>query len=87
MVQELFTQLVALERLARGPVHLFPTAPISLSALGRTRPLRSPTPVSAPGHDKPKRARAYMLTDQAVTETAARYANSRPGWTPTTRAG
>jgi hypothetical protein len=34
--------------------------------------------VSAPGHDKPKRARAYLLTDQAVTETAARYANSRP---------
>jgi DNA segregation ATPase FtsK/SpoIIIE-like protein len=35
--------------------------------------------VSAPGHDTPKRARAYLLTDQAVTETAARYANSRPG--------
>jgi hypothetical protein len=35
--------------------------------------------VSAPGHGKPKRARAYLLTDQAVTETAARYANSRPG--------
>jgi DNA segregation ATPase FtsK/SpoIIIE-like protein len=35
--------------------------------------------VSAPGHDQPKRARAYLLTDQAVTETAARYANSRPG--------
>jgi hypothetical protein len=26
-----------------------------------------------------KRARAYLLTDQAVTETAARYATSRPG--------
>jgi hypothetical protein len=33
----------------------------------------------APGHDTPKRARAYLLTDQVVTETAARYANSRPG--------
>ena len=30
--------------------------------------------ISAPGHDKPKRARAYLLTDQAVTETAAHYA-------------
>jgi S-DNA-T family DNA segregation ATPase FtsK/SpoIIIE len=28
--------------------------------------------VSAPGHDTPKRARAYLLTDQIVTETAAR---------------
>ena len=34
--------------------------------------------VSAPGHDKPKRARAYLLTDQAVTETAAFYASRRP---------
>src|SRR5712691_10759462 len=34
--------------------------------------------VSAPGHDRPKRARAYLLTDQAVAETTARYANSRP---------
>ena len=34
--------------------------------------------VSAPGHDKPKRARAYLLTDQAVTETAACYASRRP---------
>jgi hypothetical protein len=24
--------------------------------------------VSAPGHDRPKRVRAYLLTDQAVTE-------------------
>ena len=38
--------------------------------------------VSAPGHDTPKRARAYLLTDQVVTETAARYATSRPAWTP-----
>jgi hypothetical protein len=35
--------------------------------------------VSAPGQDTPKRARAYLLTDQAVTETAAHYATSRPG--------
>ena len=34
--------------------------------------------VSAPGHDRPKRARAYLLTDQVVTETAARYAAHRP---------
>ena len=34
--------------------------------------------VSAPGHDRPKRARAYLLTDQVVTETAARYAGHRP---------
>ena len=30
--------------------------------------------VSAPEHDTPKRARAYLVTDQAVTETAAHYA-------------
>ncbi len=34
--------------------------------------------ISAPGHDKPRRARAYLLTDQAVTDTAARYAANRP---------
>ena len=34
--------------------------------------------VSAPEHDRPKRARAYLLTDQVVTETAARYASHRP---------
>jgi hypothetical protein len=34
--------------------------------------------VSAPGHDRPKRARAYLLTDQAVTETAAHYSSYRP---------
>ena len=34
--------------------------------------------VSAPGHDKPKRARAYLLTDQVVAGTAAHYASSRP---------
>ena len=35
--------------------------------------------VSAPEHTTPKRARGYLLTDQVVTDTAARYANSRPG--------
>ena len=34
--------------------------------------------VSAPEHDTPKRARAYLLTDQVVTDTAARYAGNRP---------
>jgi hypothetical protein len=34
--------------------------------------------VSAPEHDTPKRARAYLLTDQAVTETASHYADMRP---------
>ena len=34
--------------------------------------------VSAPEHDTPKRARAYLLTDQVVTDTAARYAGYRP---------
>ena len=34
--------------------------------------------VSAPGHDRPKRARAYLLTDQAVTKTATHYSGYRP---------
>ncbi len=34
--------------------------------------------ISSPGHDRPKRARAYLLTDEVVTETAARYAGHRP---------
>ena len=34
--------------------------------------------VSAPGHDRPKRARAYLLTNQVVVETAAHYAAYRP---------
>ena len=43
--------------------------------------------VSGPGHDRPKRARAYLLTDQVVTETAARYAGYRPELdTPSRRA-
>ena len=34
--------------------------------------------VSAPGHDRPKRARAYLVTDEAVANTAAHYAGIRP---------
>jgi hypothetical protein len=34
--------------------------------------------ISAPEHDIPRRARAYMVTDQAVTETASRHAPLRP---------
>jgi S-DNA-T family DNA segregation ATPase FtsK/SpoIIIE len=34
--------------------------------------------VSAPEHDTPRRARGYLVSDQAVSETAARYADSRP---------
>ena len=34
--------------------------------------------ISAPEHHTPKRARAYLLTDQVVTDTAARYASKRP---------
>jgi hypothetical protein len=34
--------------------------------------------LNAPEHDTPKRARAYLLTDRAVTHTAARYAAHRP---------
>jgi DNA segregation ATPase FtsK/SpoIIIE-like protein len=34
--------------------------------------------VSAPEHSTPKRARGYLVTDQAVTDTAARYADARP---------
>jgi S-DNA-T family DNA segregation ATPase FtsK/SpoIIIE len=34
--------------------------------------------VSTPEHDTPKRARAYLVTDQAVTETAALYTDTRP---------
>jgi FtsK/SpoIIIE family len=34
--------------------------------------------ISAPGHDRPKRARAYLVTDEVVAETAARYADQRP---------
>jgi hypothetical protein len=34
--------------------------------------------VSAPEHGTPRRGRAYLLTDQAVAETAQRYADHRP---------
>lgn len=34
--------------------------------------------VSAPGHDRPKRARAYLLSDEVVAARAARYAPNRP---------
>jgi len=34
--------------------------------------------VSAHGHDRPKRARAYLVTDEAVANTAAHYAGIRP---------
>ena len=41
--------------------------------------------ISAPGHDRPKRARAYLLTDQVVAETAAHYAPYRPRLDETSR--
>jgi hypothetical protein len=34
--------------------------------------------ISAPGHDRPKRARGYLLTDEVVAATAAHYAHYRP---------
>jgi S-DNA-T family DNA segregation ATPase FtsK/SpoIIIE len=34
--------------------------------------------ISAAGHDTPRRARAYLVTDQAVADTADRYAYYRP---------
>jgi FtsK/SpoIIIE family len=34
--------------------------------------------ISAPEHDTPRRARAYLLTDQAVTDTASQNAGQRP---------
>jgi len=34
--------------------------------------------ISAPGHDIPRRARAYLLTDETVAATAGRYAATRP---------
>ena len=35
--------------------------------------------ISAPEHRTPRRARAYLLTDETVTDTAARHADLRPG--------
>jgi hypothetical protein len=34
--------------------------------------------ISAPEHDTPRRARAYLVTDEAVTAIAARHATLRP---------
>jgi hypothetical protein len=34
--------------------------------------------IAAAEHDTPRRARAYLVTDQAVTDTASRYADFRP---------
>jgi len=34
--------------------------------------------ITAAEHDTPKRARAYLVTDEAVADTAARYADLRP---------
>ena len=34
--------------------------------------------ISAPEHDTPRRARAYLLTDEAVAESATQHANLRP---------
>lgn len=34
--------------------------------------------VSSPEHDTPRRARAYLLTDQAVSDTASQHAGLRP---------
>jgi len=36
--------------------------------------------VSAPGHDRPKRARAYLVTDEVVAYTAAHYSGVRRCW-------
>ena len=42
--------------------------------------------ISAPEHDTPKRARAYLLTDQAVADTARWYADLRPPLDPVSAA-
>ena len=34
--------------------------------------------INAPEHDTPRRARADLLTDEVVTDTAAYYADQRP---------
>jgi S-DNA-T family DNA segregation ATPase FtsK/SpoIIIE len=34
--------------------------------------------ISAPEHDTPRRARAYLVTDEAVSRTVQQYADSRP---------
>jgi S-DNA-T family DNA segregation ATPase FtsK/SpoIIIE len=42
--------------------------------------------VLADGHSQPRRARAYLVTDEHVRETAARYADHRPDLDPLSRA-
>jgi len=42
--------------------------------------------VLADGHNQPRRARAYLVTDEHVRETAARYADHRPDLDPLSRA-
>ncbi|MFC7278580.1 FtsK/SpoIIIE domain-containing protein [Paractinoplanes rhizophilus] len=42
--------------------------------------------VLADGHNQPRRARAYLVTDDHVRETAARYADHRPDLDPLSRA-
>ncbi|GGN75036.1 hypothetical protein GCM10010112_45830 [Actinoplanes lobatus] len=42
--------------------------------------------VLADGHNQPRRARAYLVTDDLVHQTAARYADQRPDLDPLSRA-
>jgi len=42
--------------------------------------------VLADEHNQPRRARAYLVTDEAVRETASRYADQRPDLDPLSRA-
>ncbi|GAA4953337.1 FtsK/SpoIIIE domain-containing protein [Actinoplanes utahensis] len=42
--------------------------------------------ILADGHDQPRRARAYLVTDELVRQTAARYADQRPDLDPLSRA-
>jgi S-DNA-T family DNA segregation ATPase FtsK/SpoIIIE len=41
--------------------------------------------IAAAEHDTPRRARAYLITDQAVADTANRYADLRPPLDETSR--
>jgi S-DNA-T family DNA segregation ATPase FtsK/SpoIIIE len=51
-----------------------------LSAGWRADTLNAPGKflISSPEHDTPRRARAYLVTDETVTETAARHTSLRP---------
>jgi S-DNA-T family DNA segregation ATPase FtsK/SpoIIIE len=42
--------------------------------------------ILADGHNQPRRARAYLVTDEHVRETAARYADQRPELDPLSQA-